>query len=109
MTPIARGPFFWWSVLVFWIPTLTAIALGLAAGVYDRLVGSSHGATPALGAMALLAVLSIGVACVVAMLWLVARRARTVGWSPLVTLILFVPLSALVWLALLLKDEQGVD
>lgn len=88
---ISRGPFIVRVILYNLALFALGIALGVGAAVANRLgIGSSDPAAAPLGMAALIGFFVAGAIFIVAMIRLVAARARDIGWSPWPVVIAYV-------------------
>lgn len=102
---IGRARFILGTIALAVVAVVLVIALGGGAGVYDRVTGTSGG-TPTLSGIALLFLVVVMGAYVVGNLNLVAKRARDIGWSPLLMVILYIIGSGVVWIVLAVVPSQ---
>ena len=99
---IGRLRFIGLTILLFVILIATALSLGLFAGFLHQTIPDERvtAAVPMFGFGAFVIMGIVAVAATIGMLNLVAKRARDIGWNPVLPVILYVVFSGLVWIVL---------
>lgn len=99
---IGRLRFIGLTILLAVILMATALSLGIFAGVIHHVFPGERvtAAVPVLGFGAFAIMGTVAIAVTIGMLNLVAKRARDIGWSPVLLVILYVVFSGIVWIVL---------
>lgn len=101
---IGRLRFVGLTILLALVFAIVGISLGGFAAISEKLseAGGAAPYAPRLGGAGLLVFLIAGIALFVGTLNLVAKRARDIGWSPVLLIILYLFFNGITWIVLAL-------
>lgn len=107
---VGRGKFVFLTLLLGLSLVVFAMLIGGGIGVFERLGGTAD--TPGVQPAAFGTVLAFfvaGVIVAIGQLNLVGKRARDIGWSAPLLIVLYLLLTPLIWIILAVMSGKGRD